>query len=205
MRRLILTLGSAWLLAVLPATAHAQTTKTVSGSITAIAADSVTVNADGKEMKFVIDADTQVIAPGGGTKTRAAKAEGKGVSATDVLKVGQAVEIRYHEQGMRAASIRAIASVPSGPKAQTMSGVISSITGNSLTIKASSGEVTFSVDEKTTVSGEGVGTAGKKLMSEGKKPNLGEFLKEGDSVSVTYHDVAGAKHASVIRITRRKT
>ena len=41
-------------------------------------------------------------------------------------------------------------------------------------------------------------------MAEGGKPTLAEFVKEGDTVSVTYQEAAGAKQASVIRITRKK-
>jgi hypothetical protein len=42
------------------------------------------------------------------------------------------------------------------------------------------------------------------MKAEGGKTTVTEFVKEGDSVSVTYHDVAGEKHASVVRITRKK-
>jgi len=207
MRRFILSIGTAVLLLASPLVAQAQPTKTVSGTISEIAADAITVKADGKDMKFVIDGKTQVITPGGGTKTRAAEAAGKGVGVMDILKVGQAVEIRYHEEGMHAASIRTIASVPgpAGPKAMTATGVVASISGSSLVIKGASAELTFTVDEKTTVIGTGVGTAGEKAKSEGKKPSLSELLHEGDTVSVTYHDVDGTKHASVVRITKRKT
>jgi hypothetical protein len=207
MRRFILSIGSAVLLLASPLVAQAQPTKTVSGTISEIAADAITVKADGKDMKFVIDGKTQVITPGGGTKTRTAEAAGKGVGAMDVLKVGQAVEIRYHEQGMHAASIRTIASVPgpAGPKAMTASGVVASMSGSSLVVKGASADLTFTVDEKTTVIGTGVGTAGDKAKSEGKKPSLSELLHEGDTVSVTYHDVDGTKRASVVRITKRKT
>jgi hypothetical protein len=49
-----------------------------------------------------------------------------------------------------------------------------------------------------------MGTAGRKLMAEGGKPTLTDFVKEGDTVSVTYREMAGAKHASVVRIVRKK-
>jgi Domain of unknown function (DUF5666) len=209
MRRFILSIGAALLLATAPAVVLAQPTKTVSGEITAIAADSVTVKAaDGQEMKFAIDSKTQVIAPGGTTKTSAAKVEGKGVTVTEVLKAGQAVEVRYHEAGMHAASIRAIASVPPAPslspKSQIVSGVVSAITGTSFTVKAASGELTFTVDGKTVVTGTGVGTAAKKLSTEGKPQAISEFVHEGDTVNVTYHEMGATKHASAIRITARK-
>lgn len=207
MWRFILSVGSALMLVAGPAVAQTQGTKTVTGTIASISPGSVTVKAaDGKEMTFKIDAKTQVVAPGGGTKAREAKAEGKGVTASELLKTGEHVEIRYHEDGMHAASIRAVSSVPKGTtgKAHTVSGVVTSVGGDSITVKGSSGEMTLAVDDKTTVSGEGVGTAGKKLTSEGKKTTLSEFVHDGDSVTVTYHDMDGKHHASVIRITKRK-
>jgi cytoskeletal protein RodZ len=210
MKRLIAMFGCAVLLAAAPPAAMAQPTKTVKGSVTAVGADSITVKVLEKDMTFAVDAKTLVVAPGGSTKARGAKAEGKaGPVLTDVVKTGQAVEVVYHEQGMHAATIRAIAAVPpapaaDAPKAQTASGVVSAVSGNSLTVKGSAGEWTFVVDPKTLVSGTGVGTAGRKVTEAGGKPTVPDLVHEGDSVSVTYHDVAGAKHASVIRITRRK-
>jgi hypothetical protein len=204
MRRLILTLGAALMLAAAPALA--QQTKTVNGTLTEIAANSITVQVDGKDMKFSVDPKTEVTAPKGSTTQRAAAAAGKGVTVADVLKTGQAVEVRYDEQSMRAASIRAIASVPPkpGPKAQTATGMVSAVSGNSVTVKGSSSEWTFTVDDKTTITGSGLGTASRKMESEGKKPNLAELIKEGDTVSVTYREDGGTMHASVIRITKRK-
>jgi len=206
MRRFIAGLGSVVMLLLCATAAQAQATKSASGTITEIAPDAVTVTVAGKEMKFAIDAKTEVISRGAGTKSRAAEAQGKGVGVMDVLKVGQNVEIRYHEEGMRAVTIRTIATVqsPAGPKSQTAAGMVSAVSGNSLTIKGSGGDMTFTIDEKTTVVGQGVGTASKKLQEEGKKPTITELVHDGDTVSVTYHDVAGTKQASVVRITKRK-
>ena len=86
----------------------------------------------------------------------------------------------------------------------TATGVVSAVTGNSLTVKEKAGDATFSVDGKTVVTGKGLGTAGKKLMEAGGKPTLGDFLKDGDTVSVTYHDMGGTKTASTVRIVQKK-
>jgi Domain of unknown function (DUF5666) len=234
MYRFVVSLSCAFALAAAPAFAQAapaaqgaaptkaEPTKTVAGTITSVSGSSVTVKTSTGDMTFNIDQKTRVIERGGSTKARAAQAEGKpGVPMTDVLKTGENVEVKYHETGMHAASIRALAMLPGGakagaaasggegvpaaaPKAQTATGTVSSVSGNSLTVKAASGDMTFSVDAKTTVSGTGIGTAGRKLAAEGAKPVLSEFLKEGDTVSVTYHDTAGTNHASVIRIVRKK-
>jgi hypothetical protein len=220
MKRLIAMLGCAVLLAAVPPAAMAQGTKTVKGSVTTVGADSITVKVGGKDMTFAVDAKTHVIAPGGSTKTREAKAEGKaGPMLTEVVKTGQAVEVSYHEKGMHAATIKAIAEVaaahsapaaaaaPAAPaaKAQTAAGVVSAVSGSSLTIKGKSGDVTFTVDNKTTVSGTGIGTAARKMTEAGAKPTITDLVHDGDSVSVTYHDVDGAKHASVVRIVHKKT
>ena len=213
MKRLIAMLGCAVLLAAAPPAAMAQGTKTVKGSVTAVGADSITVKVGGKDMTFAVDGKTHVVAPGGSTKTREAKAEGKaGPMLTDVVKTGQAVEVTYHEQGMHAATIQRIADVPAAatagaapaPKAQTAAGVVSAVSGSSLTIKGKAGDVTFTVDPKTTVTGTGIGTAARKMGEAGAKPTIPDFVHEGDSVSVTYHDVDGTKHASVVRLVRKK-
>ncbi len=99
MRRCIVSLGAVVLL-IFATAAQAQSTKTASGTITEIGPDAVTVKVDGKDMKFSIDGKTQVITPGGATKSRAAEASGKGLGIMDVLKVGQNVEVRYDEAAL---------------------------------------------------------------------------------------------------------
>ena len=203
MKHLMALVGCAVLVC---APAFAQATKTVKGSVTSVAGSSVTVDVAGKDMTFAVDAKTRVVAPGAGTKARTAEAAGKsGPALTDVVKTGQAVEVVYHQEGMHADSVRAIAAVstPSraaGVKAQTATGVVSAVTGNSLTLH----DTTYTVDNKTTVSGPGMGTAGRKLLEAGGKPTLAEFVKPGDTVTVTYHDVSGARTVSVVRVVRKK-
>jgi hypothetical protein len=235
MHRFLLTLLCAFALVAAPALAQpakapaakAEATKTAAGTIAAISGSSITVKTASGDMTFNIDQKTRVIAPGGSTKAREAQAEGKpGPVVTDVLKTGQAVDVKYHETGMHAETIRATGSAapaakaaptatsgegapkptpppPPRPKAERATGTVSAVSGNSLTVKSASGETTVTVDSKTTVVGTGIGTAGRKLMSEGAKPTLGEFVKEGDTVSVTYKESAGGKVASVIRVTRK--
>jgi hypothetical protein len=190
--------------------AKAEPTKTATGTITAISGSSVTVKTGTGDMTFNIDQKTRVIEPGGGTKNRAAQAEGKsGATASDLLKAGQSVEVKYHETGMHAASIRSIskaaADAAAAPgKAQTATGTVSSVSGSSLTIKAASGDMTFAIDPKTNVVGTGVGSAARKVTAEGGKATITEFVKEGDTVSVTYHEAGGTNTASAVRITRKK-
>jgi hypothetical protein len=115
---------------------------------------------------------------------------------------------------MHADTVRAIASVPPPPapkdaaaeqktKPLTESGVVSAVTGNSLTVKGKAGDTTFTVDAKTVVSGTGFGSAGRKITDAGGKPTLGDFVHTGDSVTVSYHDTGVAKMASDVRVTKK--
>ena len=217
MKRLIAMIGCAVLVAAVPAVAQ---TKTVKGSVTNVGTSSITVKVDGKDMTFNVDAKTTVVAKGASTKTREAQAAGKaGPGITEVVKTGEPVEVVYHEQDMHAATVRAISAVPAPaaaksaaphgeaaakPKAMTATGVVSAVTGSSLTVKEKTGDATFSVDNKTVVSGTGLGTAGRKLMEAGGKPTLADFVKDGDTVTVTYQESGETKTASTVRIVRKK-
>ena len=211
MKRFIAMLGCAVLVWTAPALAQ---TKTVKGTVTTVGANTITVNVAGKDMTFNVDLKTNVVARGGSTKTRQAQSAGKtGPGIADVLKTGDPVEVAYHEKEMHADTVRVVAAVASGeappppppaPKAMTATGVVSAVSGSTLTIKEKTGDATFTVDSKTVVSGRGFGTAGRKLENAGGKPTLSEFVKEGDTVSVTYVEEGGAKKASNVRMVQKK-
>lgn len=201
-------------------TAAAQPTKSVNGTVSAVGPDTVTVTVKDQEMKFTVDKATEVIAHGGTTATQAAKSSGKsGPALSTLVKPGQHVEVKYHEQGMHAASVRVLggttpapataattapekpkAPAEEKPKSMTASGTVTSMTGSSLTVKTSAGESTFAVDSKTKIVGTGLGTKATEAAAAGKKQVLGDTVGVGDAVSITYHEVAGAKQASEVRV-----
>jgi len=191
--------------------AYAQDTKTARGSVTAVAADSVTVKAGAQEMKFTVDNSTTITGPGAGTKTRKAAAEGGKPKVTDLLSAGNIVEVKYHDMGggtLHAASIRTVASAGAGgggvmeskPPAKTASGTVKSVAGNSLTISEAGKDMTFTVDKETTVIGKGMGTKGAPT---GGKLAITDALSNGDMVTVTYHDMGGTMHAATVRLTAK--
>ncbi len=216
MKRLLAGMGCALLFVSGPRAAVAQETKTVSGAVTAIAANSITVKSNGTDMTFVVDAKTHTTAPGGTTKMKAAQAEGKpGIAITEVVKVGQDVEVTYHEKGMHAASVRVLTSVPKGgtppppppaPAAKPAIGVVSAVSGSSLTVKGTSAEWTFVIDAKTHVTAPGGTTKTKAAQAEGK-PGIAitEVVRVGQDVEVTYHEMGGMKHATEVRVTKKGT
>ena len=191
----------------------AQETKMARGTVTALAADSVTVKVGDQEMKFSVDSKTSVEATGAGTQARKAEAAGKaGPKLTDVVKVGQPVAVSYRDMGgmLHASRIRAVASAgPAGggvaPETKTANGTVKSIAATSMTISGSSGSgatftQTFTIDGTTKVIGRGAGTA---AAAAGGKTAVTDLVGNGDRVSVTYHTSGNTLHAAEIRVTSK--
>jgi hypothetical protein len=190
---------------------RAQAEKTARGTVTAVSADSVSIKAGANDMKFSVDAQTKVTATGAGTKARKAEAAGtSGVKLTEVISVGKAVEVKYHETGgtMHAASIRAIASAGSAgggvmeaaPSSKTADGTVKSVAAGSLVVSDGGKDMTFTVDAKTRVVGKGAGT---KSAAAGGRTSITDLISNGDRVSVTYTEAGGAMHASTVRVTTK--
>lgn len=206
MRRLVAPLVGVCLFAY--AASAAQETTSVKGTVQTVAADSITVTVDQKPMTFKVDSRTDVTARGASTATRAARAEGKpGVTLTELIKPGQAVEVQYHAD-MHAASIRALPGPPSRPSAEggasTAAGVVTAVSGSSLTIKGDAGELTFTIDPATKVVAPGAGTETREKKAAGEKPTISDFVAAGDTVSVQYRESSGNKTASEVRVTRKR-
>lgn len=205
-RLLILIVGA--LLIGFPSSSFAQATKTANGKVTAVDGGSLTVRVGDKDMVFVVDAKSNVVAPGGSTRTREAKAAGKaGPTLVELVKVGQSVEVTYHEAGMHAATISVVPAtpVPTAPanKPQRATGVVSSVSPASVTVKGADGEWTFVVDEKTRVVGTGAGTTARQNAAAGAKTMITDLVATGDTVAVTFHEMDGAKHAAEVRVTKK--
>jgi hypothetical protein len=206
----------ALVLAVGPVAAQNQKmtgeTKTARGTVTAMSADSITVKVQDKDMKFNVDGKTRVIAAGAGTKSRQAKGRGMtGPALADVVKTGEAVEVRYHDMGggtLHAASIRKVASAGGGamseekPAAKTATGTVKSVSADSLTLSDGGKDMTFTIDKSTNVVGRGVGT---KAAPTGGKAPITDLVSVSDKVSVTYHEMGSTMHASTVRVMGKGT
>jgi len=171
------------------------------GTLTAMAADSITVKVAQTEMKFAVDSKTVVEAPGGGTKSRAAQAAGQaGPKLSDVLKVGDAVEVSYTDAGRRATSIRKVSSPGSGGvPGKNSSGTVTAVSASSLSIEGSSGggakfTQTFVIDAKTHVVARG---ASKSLAGGGPITNA---VGKGDHVDVAFEESGTTLRATEVRV-----
>jgi len=166
-------------------------------------------SADG-EMKFSVDLGTKVVARGAGTSAgRAAAAGQAGPKLSDVVKVGQAVEVSYTGMGgaMKASGIRALLSAggAGGAKDQTTSGTVTSVSLTSITIGGGAGggakfTRTFAIDSDTKVIGKGVGTA---AAAAGGRTSITDLVGNGDRVSISFHAMGEMMHASDVRVTTK--
>ena len=189
-----------------PVNVLAQAAKTARGTVTAVGADSVTVKVADQEMKFAVDSTTNVEATGAGTKARQAQAAGQaGPKLSDVVKIGQPVQVSYQDMNgtLHAVRIRAVSSVGGGPEtAKSANGVVQSVSPTSMTIEGSSGggakfTQTFVIDTQTKLIGKGAGTA---AAAQGGKLVVTDIVSNGDRVNVSFHAVGETLHASEIRV-----
>src|SRR5262245_20538106 len=87
------------------------------------------------------------------------------------------------------------------PKAQQAQGAVTAVTTDSLTVKAKTGDMTFSIDKTTSVTAKGATHKSLANKADGKASVLTDFVKVGDQVTVTYHEQGATKHAASIRVT----
>ena len=195
------------------APALADETKWVRGKATAVGGDSLTVEVMGKPMTFKIDAKTTVVAPGGGTATRAAQAAGQaGTTLPSVVKVGEGVEVHYTEAGgaMTATEVRAglpVSGAGAMSEAKTsgksVNGMVTAVTDKSLTITSKGQEWAFMADNKTVVVGTGIGTMAREQKAAGEVLTLSKAVGVGDEVIVSYEEMGGMKHLREVRVRQK--
>ena len=76
----------------------ASDVKVARGGMTKVSGNSLAVQVRDHEMFFALDTKTNVEAPAGSTKQRAATAAGKpGPAPPDVIRIGQSVAVTYYD------------------------------------------------------------------------------------------------------------
>jgi hypothetical protein len=88
------------------------------------------------------------------------------------------------------------------PKTMNAQGTVSTVTPTSLTVKGTSESWTFTIDKDTEVTAKGATHKSLALKAGGKSSVLTEFVKVGDHVAVSYHDMGTMKHAASINVTQ---
>jgi hypothetical protein len=88
--------------------------------------------------------------------------------------------------------------------AKTMNarGTVSAVSATSVTVKSGAADsLTFMIDKDTSVTAKGATHKSLALTADNKAQTLAEFVKVGDTVSVSYHDMGSMKHAASITVT----
>jgi hypothetical protein len=93
---------------------------------------------------------------------------------------------------------------PPAQKTLQAMGTVSEVATDSMTVKGTKETWTFVIDKETSVRAKGATTKTLELKKEGKGTKLTDFVKVGDRVTVSYHEVGAAKHASTIQVTAAK-
>ena len=79
-------------------------------------------------------------------------------------------------------------------------GTVTAMAGDTVTVKAGTQELKFTVDATTRVIGEGAGTAARAAEAKGAAgPKLAEVLKVGDNVEVSYRETTGMLLATTVQ------
>jgi hypothetical protein len=102
-------------------------------------------------------------------------------------------------QDKKAADAKAPAS-----KALKASGAVTAVSADSLTVKGKDGDMTFAVDGKTNVQATGASHKTAAAKADSKPTPITDFVKVGDEVAVTYHDMGATKHAASVRVVTAK-
>jgi predicted ribonuclease toxin of YeeF-YezG toxin-antitoxin module len=181
-------------------------TKEASGTVVTVSDSALTVRVDGKEMKFAVDNDTIVGAPGAGRTTRAAQAKGApGVSLTTLVKTGTGVVVMYRESSgsLLATEIRNVPAASATGTTGTastpvVSGTVKSVTNTTLVVTESGKDLTFMIDKATRVLAKGAGTA---TQAAGGTIAFTKLVSVGDQVSVSYEGTGQKMRATEVRMT----
>jgi hypothetical protein len=88
-----------------------------------------------------------------------------------------------------------------GPDKDDMkkSGIVKSVTMDSLTLKADGQDWKFVVTGETTVVAKGGSHMMREAKAAGEKTTITEFVKEGQLVTVDYHKKDGKLYAATVR------
>ena len=86
-------------------------------------------------------------------------------------------------------------------KTMTAMGTVSAVSASSLTVKGKTGEWTFDVDSSTKVTAKGATHKTEAMKADKKATTITDFVKTGDTVTVSYHDMGATKHAASVKVT----
>ena len=97
----------------------------------------------------------------------------------------------------------AVGTTTGAEKSKIVQGKVTAVTADSVTIAHGAESMTFAADGATKVVGKGLTTKSNEKAAKGEKLTLTDSVGRDDAVSVTYTEMDGKLHASVIKITQK--
>ena len=183
--------------------ADAQT-REARGTITSVSDASLTVKAGAQELTFIVDSQTRLEVRSAAKAVQQGQPGSPSPRVKDFFEPGQAVLVRYRESSGRnhALDISRVGSAGSGggsvsEPTKIADGTVKSVTPSQLTIAGDGRELTFGITKDTGVLAKGATTATK---AAGGSTSITTFVHTGDTVSVSYSDVAGKMTATEVRV-----
>ena len=88
-------------------------------------------------------------------------------------------------------------------KSSTVQGKVTAVAGDSLTIAKGAESMTFTVDNTTKIVGKGLTTKSTEKAAAGEKMTLSDSVGNDDMVTVTYHEMDGKMHATMVKVTQK--
>jgi hypothetical protein len=182
--------------------------KEVRGSVTAISNSSISIASGAQNWTFIVDKDTKLEVKEAAKQTRkAGSANEPGVTITGYVHTGNPVLVRYEEVNgaKHARFVRPVSSAGDGAAAndpvKIASGTVKTVSLSQITLESNGKDMTFAVNRDTDVLARG---ASKTTKAAGGKTTIADFVHNGDDVSITYLDAAGALTASQVRVRTLK-
>ena len=208
MKKVLAVVAVALVAALVCAPVTSAQSKWVRGTVVSVAGDTLVVKVAGSDMTFKVDKSTTLTARGAGKAQAAAEAKGAaGVKFADFVKAGMGVEVHYKDVGgvltaldVHSGLAPSEGSAPAETTGGSARGAITAISGSSVTVKSGDADWTFTVDPKTSIVGQGLGTITRQFKEQGKAPTVTDLLGVNDQVVVYFKDGAGAKRANEIRV-----
>jgi hypothetical protein len=187
----------------------ADDTQYARGTVKAVGADWMTVAVGARDIRFTVDEQTSIVAPGGTTATERAEAGARPVPRFgEFVKPGRAVLISYLEQGgaFHALDVHVISSAGPGggslssdrPAVMKVIGTVTRVASNWLAVSAGGRNQLFFVDASTSVLAKGAST---RTATTGGRAPIEDVVHAGDRVSIASHEVDAVQHAQDVRVT----
>ncbi len=184
---------------VVGATPAGAQTKEARGAVTGVTTTTMTVKVGTQDMTFYIDSDTHLEVRSAAKEVQAAQPGGAKPRVNDFFEVGNPVVVRYREENGRnhALDVSRVGSAGSANPTKLAEGKVTSVSASRVTVAADGHNMTFAITADTDVLVKG---ATKATKAAGGSTPLTTFVHNGDMVSVSYKEAAGAMTASEIRV-----